>query len=101
MEKELEKELGLEKEFIEQFMDSKESPCPCNNPSCKTVRYEKKGRLLDYYISYDPSPKELETNIYIEQILPPMYPGKENPVVFNGRCTSNMDFAKVLNMVIL
>ena len=58
--------------------------------------------LVDYYINYDPFPKELETNIYIEQRLTPaQLQGRENPVVFNGRCLTNMDFAKVLNMVIL
>ena len=40
-------DIELEQEFIEQFVNSEAKPCPCANPNCRTLRYEKKGKLLE------------------------------------------------------
>lgn len=94
-------ELSLELEFIEQFVDEDLGKCPCPNPNCRTLSFKKKGTNVDYIIDFDPEAKELETNVVVRAEISPEERKMVNPLVFNGKCRSNMDFAKVLNMVIL
>ena len=94
--------IGLELEFVEQLMDETlEEQCPCPNPDCKTVRFRKKSPNMNYIVEYDPAPRPLESNLVIKAELSPRELQRLNPLVFNGLCKSNLDFAKVLNMVII
>ena len=91
----------LELEFIEDFMDEVIGSCNCNNPNCNVISFKKKGKSIDYIVDFDPKATELETNVIIQADVSPEEKTRVNPLVFNGRCRSNMDFAKVLNMVII
>ena len=94
-------ETELELEFIEDFMDEVIGPCPCPNPDCEVISFKKKGKSINYIVDFDPKATELETNVIIQADVSPAEKQKVNPLVFNGKCRSNMDFAKVLHMVII
>ena len=91
---------GLELDFIRQFMDD-EKKCECPNPNCNVINFKKTGKRADYIISVDTKPKELEPNVLIKVDMTPAELQRLNPLLFNGRCDDNIDFAKALNMVIL
>ena len=90
----------LESEFIVEFMKDPGTKCVCS-PDCTSMIYRKKGKLVDYIVQHETS-GETETNIFIRidmDLKEAMMKGIE-PVVFNGFCESNMDFATTLRMVI-
>jgi len=91
----------LEIEFIEDFVDKVMLRCECADPECNSKGYIMKGKTVDYVIEYDSTGKG-ETNVFIRIDITPMdavLQGIE-PVVFNGYCGTNMDFATALRMVI-
>ena len=92
---------NLEVEFIEDFVDEVMMECKCADPECNSRRYRMKGKTEDYIIEYDSTGKG-ETNVFIIIDITPMRIHTDNiePVVFNGYCKTNMDFATALRMVI-
>lgn len=91
----------LELDFIEELVDETLEHCKCNTPGCNSKRFMKKGKTVDYIIEYE-STGDHETNIFIRvdlELQEAMIKTIE-PVVFNGFCESNMDFATTLRMVI-
>jgi len=95
-------EIEIEKSFIEDCVDEILPPCECGLPECVATMYQKKGKKAVYRIEYDDSGLQ-ETNVLIRIETDPMEAMRQGliPIVFNGLCRTNMDFAKVLNMCII
>jgi len=89
----------LEADFIEELTDSRK-PCECGVEDCEGIIYYKQGTKVRYRIDFDPK-DEYESNVYISMVDENGDKLEEGAVAFNGRCRNNMDFAKVLSMVII
>jgi len=94
-------EIDLEWDFIEELVDEVLWECKCTIPGCNSKRLMKKGTITNYLIEYESTGKK-ETNIYIIMDIDPIEAQANGiqPVVFNGLCKTNMDFATALRMVI-
>ena len=92
---------SLELEFISEVVDEKIGDCQCGSSGCESVIFRKRGSKAEYRVEYDPKGFH-ETNVYIRMDVNPLEEMSGiTPVVFNGKCETNMDFAKVLKMVII
>tara|TARA_R110000765_G_scaffold93781_7_gene176830 strand:+ start:22544 stop:22837 length:294 start_codon:yes stop_codon:yes gene_type:complete len=93
---------SLELEFVEELSDEMIGKCECGVEGCVSVMLRKKGAKVNYRIEYDPAGLH-ETNVVIRVEMAPMEYMQAGgiPIVFNGKCETNMDFAKALKMVIV
>jgi len=93
---------SLELEFVEELVDERIGECMCGTEGCESVIFRKKGSSVDYRVEYDPVGNH-ETNIFIRVEMDPLEAMQAgiSSAVFNGRCDTNMDFAKALKMVIV